>query len=145
MMRSPHTKRWVKKLRALSMRQQLVVGVEEVDPRIERYETIAAGEIIGYQMPWKEYTDVTLGWKGGEYGLISARTGVGKTFLAILHGHSVWHGGKPCSLYFDGGSAKDLAYSSRRFYIVRAPRCIVAGQAKSQARGPISKSYGGDA
>jgi replicative DNA helicase len=78
-------------LRKLAQNEQIAMGVEESVARVKRYRD--KGE-VGYPMPWQEYTDVTLGWKPGEYGIIAARTGVGKTFMAVMHGHSVWYAGK---------------------------------------------------
>lgn len=74
-----------------------IAYIEEVDPRIERYDVVSGvGGVTGIPMPWAEFTEHTMGWQNGEFNVIAARTGVGKTFMGLLFAHTAWMEGKKC-------------------------------------------------
>jgi len=47
----------------------------------------------GWPLPWEPFTEATRGWLPGDFGLLGARTGVGKTFILLLMAHWAWAAG----------------------------------------------------
>jgi replicative DNA helicase len=64
--------------------------VHHVDPRLAYYEARKSGECLGLPYPWEPFTHETLGLLPGELHIVSARTGIGKTWFTLLLSSTIW-------------------------------------------------------
>lgn len=97
-----------------------VSGIADVRARLDRYALAASKKLVGIPFPWKEYTDETMGWKPGEYGLVVARTGVGKTWFALQLASTAWMEGKRV-LFFSMEMAPDLVHVRHDSLLAQVP------------------------
>lgn len=73
------------------VRAQKIYNIESVEPRITRYEDLSVmSGVDGIPFPWTDFTNETYGWHKNDFGLITARTGIGKTWLSLLCANAAW-------------------------------------------------------
>ena len=51
--------------------------------RLRLYKRIASGEMLGIPTPFETWNDMAMGWQPEDYIIITARPGVGKTFMLL--------------------------------------------------------------
>lgn len=73
----------------------IVDSQERIDLVLSRYkERLESGGVAGIELPWEFLTTETGGMQSGDVNVISADTGVGKTWLLILIGLHAWMSGQ---------------------------------------------------
>lgn len=74
--------------------QSKVYSIEDVQRRIDRYAAAKARTgIMGIPLPWDEFSTLTHGFIPGQFILVAARTGIGKTFFLLMLGYTAWSHG----------------------------------------------------
>lgn len=81
---------------------------------MEFYYRMKAGE-RGIQTPWKAMNDATLGWWPGDFVVVAARMGIGKTFCLLHLARQAWVDGK--KVLFVGTEMNRLSLAQRFFAI----------------------------
>jgi replicative DNA helicase len=77
----------------------------------DRYRRVKEGMVVGVPSPWEEFDRVTCGWQSGDFVVIQARPGVGKTWFLLHLASAAWKVG--CKVLFVSLEVDDVVLATR--------------------------------